>query len=268
MSSCLDKVNAALVGPCQRQSDPIEAGCLKNPDDCQAVYGKDGSTYCGDKNWGCCYRLTPPTANIEPCCLGQKDSYQDCGNQYCPLSDACVPTLGQYCGANPTNVMEPLCQTFCALPENKKYCDAAMQKHCDAQKSAGVKDPLCTCIWAAQDKSIAPTCFNAECTATGYQTSDQYQASLSCPTYCPQIVNCYNTGTCSASGSLIKTHCCGPQYPTACGSSGGGGGGQTWAERFQQFFAYWTASTPRKIVGSSLAIAILIALFFLVYFSI
>lgn len=174
---------------------------------CNADFGtKDGSTWCADPDWGCSKRMGAPTVNTLACCLGQKTSLADCGDSWCPLSDACVPTLGAYCGASPEHVTENICRTFCAEPSNKPYCDAAMTQYCDAKKAAGVKDDLCACIWASEADAIAPSCFDAQCNATGYKTDAQFKASLKCPTYCPQVVGCWNTGSCTADNDLVETY--------------------------------------------------------------
>jgi hypothetical protein len=268
-SSCVARANAAAKGPCNRpDATVIEKGdCNSQNTDgrCNAEFGtKDGSTWCADPDWGCCKRTGAPAVNTLACCLGQKTSFADCGDSWCPLSDACVPALGAYCGAGPEHVTENICRTFCAEPSNKPYCDAAMTQYCDAQKAAGVKDDLCACIWASEAEAIAPACFDAQCNATGYKTDAQFKASLTCPTYCPQVVGCWNTGTCTANNNLVKTYCCGADYPDACGapSGGGGGGGGNFVQRFLDF---WLSSTRRKIIGGAILATAIVCMLVLVF---
>ncbi|BBI30253.1 hypothetical protein QKT49_gp113 [Acanthamoeba castellanii medusavirus] len=262
--SCLAKANQSANGYCKRSdAAPIEAPDCDSKNDttkCNAHWGgKDGSTWCAEDAYGCCYRLTPPANNIVPCCLGQKTSFQDCGDDWCPLSPACQATLGEYCGKSADNVVEPLCQTFCSFPENKHFCDAAMTEYCAKQQAAGVRDPLCTCIWAAQAGTPAPSCFSAACTATGYMTDEQFQASLTCPTYCPQVVSCLNSGKCTTSNNLVETHCCSADYPELCsgGSSGLIGWWERWVDRY-------LPTTQSKIVGGTMAALIVCTLLLII----
>lgn len=253
-SSCIDQVNKSLKGFCRRSdANPIEgAKCLGSSSDCTNAYGsKDGTKWCAESNYGCCYRLTPPPDNILPCCLGEKTSFVDCGADWCPLSDACRDTLGSYCG-RVENVTNDTCRTFCADPRNKKYCDKAMLAYC----ARNPNDDLCSCI---NSKSpAAPACFDIRCTSLGYMTDEILYQSLRCPTYCPDIVGCYATGKCETSDNLIRTHCCSADYPELCI------GGGNWLQRLlDRFFPSTESKYVAGTVGSAmLLIIIMVALLY------
>lgn len=213
-TSCDARVQASMAsGSCGRPNTGFgNNDCSNNDSSCQRKYGhSDGSRWCADNSDGCCNRFAPPLKNQFKCCTSMDlMDAKTCGNEWCPQSDACRGILGPYCG-DPANVTKPECQLFCSKEENKGFCDEAMRKYCVSNRF----DQLCTCIMADLDGVPAPSCFNAGCTSTGYQTLDHINQASNCPAFCGSIIDCQRSGTCKITDNNFLTYCC-AQHPELC----------------------------------------------------
>jgi hypothetical protein len=131
-------------------------------------------------------------------------TFAECGNDLCPWSPGCQEIVGQHC-MDPANVTSPLCQSFCSVIDNKRFCDTAMETYCTT--SAGQADPPCSCINAVARGSPIPGCFDAMCSASGYKNFDQATQAQQCPSFCGSILECRGAGTCTIDDNTIVTHC-------------------------------------------------------------
>ncbi|ELR16993.1 uncharacterized protein ACA1_304350 [Acanthamoeba castellanii str. Neff] len=159
-------------------------------------------------------RLSPPMDNIVPCCLRQKDTFAECGNDLYPWSPGCQEIVGQHC-MDPANVTSPLCQSFCSVIDNKRFCDTAMETYCAT--SAGQADPLCSCINAVARGSPIPGCFDSRCSASGYKNFDQATQAQNCPSFCGTVISCSGSGDCVVDHNSIVTHCLGKNTGSSAG---------------------------------------------------
>lgn len=206
---CGDTPAQGITGTCGRSGYlyGVEGDkCGHSLSECNALYGsKDQSQWCSTENGGCCLRVSPPAGNQIDCCLGNKNSFEECGNEWCPWSDGCREIVGQYC-SDPKKVgTDQKCLQFCSIEENKPFCDTAMRAYCFTTN--GSVDPLCSCIHAETMSSPIPACFDPACTARGYKTFDQARQARSCPGFCGAIVACTRAGTCNIEHNSIVTMC-------------------------------------------------------------
>ncbi|QPB44295.1 hypothetical protein [Medusavirus stheno T3] len=202
----------SIQGVCGRSGYIItpDTTCNHDQDQCDAIYAKDkngkpdGSRWCASDGNGCCTRVTPPAVNQKACCLGQLDSFEDCGADLCPYSDGCREIVGEHC-SDVANIKSGLCQKFCATEANKPFCDEPMRQYCGT--NLGANDPLCSCIQAEARNAPIPSCFDAACTARGYRTFDQSVQARNCPAMCGAILSCRAAGTCTITDNTITTYC-------------------------------------------------------------
>lgn len=196
---------ATTQGSCGRSGHRIvKGGCNQSSDSCQRDFGGDGSQWCSDlTRAGCCNRVIPPSTKRLDCCLGKRDSFDDCGNLYCPDSQECQSVLAKYC-ADQTNIDSPACHRFCAKSENKQFCDAPMREYCASPGNE--TNPLCSCL---NSRIPAPACLDRDCISDkAYKTTDQLrQAKVRCPDMCGVFVHCGGGNSCTVDKNVANLHC-------------------------------------------------------------
>jgi hypothetical protein len=204
--SCAQLINTAVSGgTCGRPGHDItQGGGEMTGSQCQDGYGnRDGSQWCADNVDGVCHRVIPPIDNRFGCCTGALNDFDSCGNSWCPSSLECVSVLGQYC-AQPANVTSAVCQKFCDNVDNKQFCDGAMRQHCQAGSNA-VSDPLCTCLASTIP---VPSCIDALCMQTGYQTTDHVRQRKECSIVCGIFLHCgAGEGNCRIDDNVANLNC-------------------------------------------------------------
>jgi hypothetical protein len=202
---CGSEPSDRMHGVCGRPGYIIDTNdCNNDISSCNSRHGQDVSRWCASDSAGCCTRVSPPSANLAPCCLGQKDSFAECGADWCSFSDACKETVGVHC-SDPRNVTSELCQAYCSTIDNKRFCDNAMQVYCNTP--LGLTDKLCSCIHAGARGSELPGCFDPACTAFGYKDYDQSMQAQHCPDFCGTVLACSGRGDCDVHGDNIVTYC-------------------------------------------------------------
>jgi hypothetical protein len=263
MADCDARVNATLIGVCGRPTTGISTNDCGHTGDttCTQRHGQDGSRWCADPVDGCCQRVPPPVANQESCCTSlDPQTYDKCGNSWCPNSEDCKGILSGYC-AKLENVTKPVCQLFCSKVENKPLCDMTMRQYCSLQSQT---DQMCSCLLADEQGVPAPSCFFNKCTAYGYQTADHVAQSTNCPDFCGALISCSSDQGCEIDGNQFKAYCC-QRHPELCQSSSSNNNGGTIGDLFVAFIDFWMANTTRKAIGGTLLASIVIALFVLIF---
>lgn len=165
---------------------------------------------CGDGStktyWGC-LRQSWDTNNFLPCCLGTVNDSCNCDPTWCPQNlDVCTPVLSTYCAQETNVASDAVCVEFCSQPQNKIYCDAAMEAYCTENQSSGLS--ICACLNSIIPR---PSCFDATCTNDGsaYLTAQMVSDETNCgnPVLCQQFINCANAGQCNITDPLFVQNC-------------------------------------------------------------
>lgn len=172
-------------------------------------YGGTFQAYCWDKtvSGACCesdyicIRTGWDSNNQLNCCLGTLNDAGHCHPDWCPQNlDSCKEVLIPYCSQEQHVATNQTCVSFCSLPENKVHCDQAMRRYCSTHQS----DSLCTCLNSTIPR---PSCFDTQCTLTGYQTQEMVENAKACGNFCGEFINCVNVGECSISNTNFIENC-------------------------------------------------------------
>lgn len=168
------------------------------------VSGSCGLFNSTESNWTC-IRNTWDADNKLGCCTGVYNDPQACAPTWCPGNlDVCSEELRDFCGQEQNVASAQVCVDFCSLAENKVYCDQPMSQYCAPTESNNRQTPICSCI---ASQTPRPSCFDATCTQTGYQTASMLADAQNCGQFCQQIINCLQVGTCNVSGNNFTENC-------------------------------------------------------------
>jgi len=168
-----------------------------------------------------CVLIEPDPANKLNCCLGLTKEPYKCNGIWCP--DVCRedPDIIKYCTTG-SNITTDECIYFCPLTKTENrasWCDSAFEDYCATEE--GRSDPLCSCI----NSSIPfPSCFDTQCSGSGYQRSRDIAESKDCAGGCVKIETCMKTGQCKVDESVFKRNCSNipnPQPPSPNGKTDG-----------------------------------------------
>lgn len=157
-----------------------------------------------------CFRTGWDPNNKLACCTGALNDVGSCESGWCPGNlGNCQDVLSSYCSQEQHVAADPTCVQFCSLPGNKVYCDQAMRKYCGVSPS----DPLCTCLNAASIPR--PSCFDVQCTQTGYQTQEMISDAMNCGAFCGEFISCVETNQCNINDPAFNQQCgnVGPPTP-------------------------------------------------------
>ena len=170
--------------------------------------------FCCESNF-ICYRTGWDPNNKLGCCLGNFNDATHCESTWCPGNlGVCSDVLTTYCAQEQHVATDPTCVQFCSLPENKVYCDPEMRKYCVASP----QNPLCTCINASSIPR--PSCFDVQCTETGYQTQEMVMDATNCGAFCGQFIICVNAGQCNINDPAFVQQCGNVNPPSPTPSNG------------------------------------------------
>jgi len=167
---------------------------------------------------GFCVRTQPAPANKLACCLGNQTDSALCGGVWCPSSCLNDPDVEAYCKTG-TNMGTDQCKQFCpvgTLTNRANWCDSAVMQYCGSEPQKD-SDPLCGCFKSGIPPR--PSCFDAGCSTTGYQTETMMKDSQNCGTVCQQVVECVEANKCTIDNNKFIINCPGTPVPTP----GGGG---------------------------------------------
>ncbi len=197
-----------------------------------------GST---ESNWTCVRTSWNPNNKLS-CCIGNLNDVGSCDPSWCPQNlSGCGDALASFCSQEQNVATNPTCVQYCSVPANKVHCDPAMRQYCVAHP----EDPLCTCINATSIPR--PSCFDVQCTETGYQTQEMVMDATNCGAFCGEFISCVQSNQCNINDPAFVQQCGNVTPPTP---PSGGGGFPAWV---------WLA------IGIALLVVVLLLGIYIVY---